>query len=134
MDARRSGGCLTVGAPRPSLLFIRDDANVVSPEAQGHVPETVRQALIRVCRSAFHWKGDVKNIFLDAGVPEHTYARYDFEENPKARIARLVLSDLRQLGASGVVIERKIIEELCRWERPHADAPTRMRGWPHSWT
>jgi hypothetical protein len=92
------------------------------------VPETVRQAVIRVCRSAFHWKGDVKSIFLDAGVPEHVYDRYNLEENPKARIARLVLNDLRQLGVGGVAIERKIVEELCRWERPHPDAPDQEAG------
>jgi hypothetical protein len=32
-------------------------------------------------------------------LPEHIYDRYDIEENPKPRIARLVLNDLRQLGA-----------------------------------
>jgi hypothetical protein len=101
---------------------------VVTRDAQQRVPETVRQAVIRVCRSAFHWKGDVKSIFLDAGVPEAIYDRYDIEENSKARIARSVLNDLRQLGARGVAIERKLIEELCRWERPHPDAPDQNAG------
>jgi hypothetical protein len=41
-----------------------------------------------VCRSAIYWKGEVWKVFLDAGVPEHVYDRYDLEENPKARIAR----------------------------------------------
>jgi hypothetical protein len=61
-------------------------------------------------------------------VPGEIYDRYDVEENSKARIARLVLNDLRQLGARGVVIERNIVEELCRWDRPHTDAPDPEAG------
>jgi hypothetical protein len=57
--------------------------SVVTRDAQQRVPETVRQAVIRVCRSAFHWKGDVKSIFLDAGVPEAIYDRYDIEETAR---------------------------------------------------
>jgi hypothetical protein len=87
--------------------------SVVTRDAQQRVPETVRQAIKEVCRSAFHWKGDVRSIFLDAGVPEEIYDRYDIEENSKARIARLVLNDLRQLVSHGAFIERKIDLDHC---------------------
>jgi hypothetical protein len=40
----------------------------------------------------------------------------------------LVLNELRQLGPGDVIIERKVIEELCRWERPHPDAPDQDAG------
>jgi hypothetical protein len=90
------------------------------------IPETVRQAVVVVCRNAFHWRSDLKSIFLDAGVPEAIYARYDNEDNSKARIARLVLNDLRALGEKGNAIERKIVEDLCRWDRPHPDADQQL--------
>jgi hypothetical protein len=112
-----------------SMVYVNGAAGLHSRGGgQQRVPETVRQAVIRVCRSAFHWKGDVRGIFLDAGVPEHIYDRYDLDENSKARIARLVLNDLRQLGTSGVAIERKLVEELSRWERPHPDVPDEQAG------
>ncbi|MGQ0719901.1 MAG: hypothetical protein ACT4NP_21780 [Pseudonocardiales bacterium] len=100
----------------------------MSRDAGQSFPETVRQAVIQVCRHAFHWKSDVHSIFLDAGVPDAVYDRYDIEENSKARIARFVLNDLRELGAKGGAIERKIVEELCRWDHPHRDAPDQASG------
>lgn len=106
----------------------RDSASVVNRDTGQRMPETVRQATIQVCRTAFHWKSDLRGLFLDAGVPEGLYDRYDIEENPKAKIARFVLNELRALGPRGAAIERTIVEELCRWDRPHRDAPDQAQG------
>lgn len=119
-DSNRATELLDYGRSYGTLRTVGD--------AEQRIPETVRQAVIQVCRNAVHWKSDMRSIFLDAGVPEAMYDRYDIEENPKARIARFVFSDLGELGARGITIERKIVEELCRWERPHREAPDQALG------
>lgn len=111
------------------MAYAHTPASGLSCDSQQRVPETVRQAVISVCHRAFHWKGDVRSIFLEAGVPEEIYDRHDIAENSKVAIARRVLYDLRQLGdARRVMIERKLVEELCRWDRPHRDAPDQEAG------
>lgn len=95
---------------------------ITSSDASQHISETVRQAVIKVCRSVFHRKGDLRSIFLDAGVPEVIYDRHDIEENPNAKVARLVLNELGELDNGGP-IERKIVEELCSWDYPRRDIP-----------
>jgi hypothetical protein len=37
---------------------------VVTRDAQQRVPETVRQAIIQVCRHAFYYGDDLRAIFL----------------------------------------------------------------------
>jgi hypothetical protein len=86
------------------------------------VPETVRRAVIEVCRDAFYYRDDVRSIFLDAGCPPAMYDRYDSPENSKAKIARAVLNDLRALGERGTAVQRRIVEELCHMDRPHPKA------------
>lgn len=86
------------------------------------MPEGVRAAVIQVCRHAFFYRDDVRAIFIDAGCPEVLYDRYDHPENSKAKITRFVLNDLRSQGKAGVVIQRKIVQELCRMDRPRPDA------------
>jgi hypothetical protein len=48
-------------------------------DGQQRVPETVRQAIIQVCRTAFHWKGDIKS------GPASSYGP------PRSGVLRLVL-------------------------------------------
>ncbi len=96
--------------------------------AQRRVTETVRNAIIRVCRDAYHWKDDVRSLFIGCGVPESLYDRYDHHDFSKAKIARAVLNDLHAMGAAGIDIQCKIVEELCRMDRPHVDAPDKAKG------
>jgi hypothetical protein len=86
------------------------------------VSEGVRAAVVQVCRDAFYYRDDVRAVFIDAGCPETMYDKYDDPSNSKAKIARFVLNDLRGLGESGVTVQRKLITELCRMDRPRPDA------------
>jgi hypothetical protein len=103
--------------------------SVVS-SGQVEVSETVRQAVMQACRLAFHWKSDVRDIFISAGVHAERWDRHDHGETSyKVKIVRLVLSDLRDMRTPAArQLERKIVEELCRWDRPHKDAPDQAAG------
>lgn len=93
------------------------------------IPETVRSTVVRVCKDAFHWRSDVRAVFLTAGVPESLYDRYDSQEAmSKPKVARAVLGDLQRMGTRGEQIQHAIVAELCRMERPHPDAPDPERG------
>src|SRR5688572_12547962 len=86
--------------------------------------ETVRQAVTEVCRTAFYFKGDVRSVFLTASLPASMWDRHDLGEmSYKVKIVKLVLEDLRDSQNSGArQIERDIVEELCRWDKPHPKA------------
>ncbi|SES40004.1 hypothetical protein [Lentzea albida] len=96
--------------------------------AQQQVPETVRAAIVCVCRDALHWRGDLEALYLGCGVPASMYERYNHADFSKAKIARAVLNELHALGPTGAVIQRKIVDELCRMGRPHTDAPDQAKG------
>jgi hypothetical protein len=100
----------------------------VNRSAQRQVPETVRSAAVRVCRDAFHWRDDVRALFISCGVPAALYERYNHADFSKPKIARAVLNDLIGMGAAGVKVQNKIVEELCRMERPHPDAVDQTKG------
>lgn len=96
--------------------------------AQHQVPETVRAAIVCVCRDAFHWRGDLRALFLGCGVPTVLYERYDHADFSKPKIARAVLSELHAMGPKGAAVQRKIVDELCRMGRPHPDAKDQAKG------
>lgn len=83
------------------------------------LPTTVQRAAVRACRDALHWRDNLRAVFLAAGVPGSLYDKYDDPANSKAKIVRYVLSDLQGRGQSGFVIQRKVVEELCRMNKPH---------------
>lgn len=92
--------------------------------------ETVRQAVTEVCRTAFYFKGDVRSVLLTAGLPVSMWDRHDLGEmSYKVKIVKLVLDDLLTSRKSGArQIERDIVEELCRWEKPHPKASDQAAG------
>lgn len=92
------------------------------------LPFTVQQAIVVVCKDAFHYRDDVRAVFVQAGVPPTLYSNHDHPSNSKAKIARQVLSDLHALGHRGYAIQRRIVEELCRLSKPHAAAPDQHAG------
>jgi hypothetical protein len=92
------------------------------------VPSTVIRAAIAVCRDALHWRDDLRGVMLAAGVQRALYDRHAQPECSKARIARAVFDDLGERGAAGYALQAKIIEELCRMDRPHRDAPDPKAG------
>ncbi len=92
------------------------------------VPIAAQLAAITVCRDAFHWRDDIRAIFVSAGVPRAVYDKYDDLGVSKAKIARYLFDDLQAAGESGVTTQRKIIDELCRMTKPHPDAPDQKAG------
>jgi hypothetical protein len=94
----------------------------------GPVPATAELAAITVCRDAFHWRDDVRAIFVSAGVPRALYDKYNDLGVSKAKIARYIFDDLRTAGEAGAATQRKIINELCRMTKPHPDAPDQTAG------
>ncbi|TWJ24750.1 hypothetical protein [Micromonospora endolithica] len=86
-------------------------------------------AAIAVFRDAFHWRDDIKAIFLDAGVSPNLYDKHDEPHKSKARIARSLLDDLRASGERGNAIIVRVVEELCRLNKPHRDAPDKRAGY-----
>jgi hypothetical protein len=89
----------------------------------------VQRAAIAVCRDAFYFRDDVRAVFLIAGVPRALYDRYDDPDtNSKAKIARIIFDELGATGEPGYVVQRKIVEELCRMSRPHHKATDKHAG------
>lgn len=70
------------------------------------------------CRTAFHYRGDLKSLMLSAGVPAAVYNRYDSLENSKVKIARSILDELHEQGSNGWTVQRQIVVELCGMQRP----------------
>ncbi|MFD4906653.1 restriction endonuclease [Kitasatospora purpeofusca] len=99
-----------------------------SQGSAGPLPTAIARAAIAVCRDALHWRDDLRAIFLAAGVQRSHYDRYDLPELSKAKIARAILDDLGTLGSTGHSAQRKVVEELCQMNRPHADAPDQRAG------
>lgn len=95
----------------------------------GALPANVQMAAVAVCRDALHWRDDLRAIFSIAGVPRDLYDRYDGPDGgSKAKIAHKILYDLCTRGAAGYAIQRRIVEELCRLDKPHRDAVDQDAG------
>ena len=92
-------GTSTVTAPRPLSTAIRNE-------------------VLAACRTALHYRGDLKSLMLSAGVPAVVYNRYDHLENTKVKIARSILDELQDLGPNGWAVQRRIVVELCGMQRP----------------
>ena len=78
----------------------------------------VRTEVLTVCRTALHYRDDLKSLMLGAGVPAAVYNRYDHPDISKVRITRSVLDEMHELGPKGWAVQRKIIVELCGMQRP----------------
>jgi hypothetical protein len=122
-----NGGSAWRGTASPCnerLLGCRMMYRVVRSTSGQRVSETVRQAIKEVCRTAFYYKGDVRGVFLSAGLPPSMWDRHDHGETSyKVLILKNVLADLRGSQKTGArQIERNLVEELCRFDEPHAAA------------
>lgn len=78
----------------------------------------IRNEVLAACRTALHYRGDLKSLMLGAGVPAAVYNRYDSLENSKVKIARSILDELQELGPNGWAVQRQIVVELCGMQRP----------------
>jgi len=92
------------------------------------LPSTVQAAAIRACRDALHWRDDLRTLFLTAEVPRNLYDKHDLSINSKAKMARLVSSDLQERDQAGFEVQRRIVEDLRRMSKPHPDAPDQAAG------
>ena len=80
--------------------------------AQNLLPYDVKNALIEVCGRAFWYKQPLFDIFARAGIPEDMYLKYEHEA--KFKIGRLLLGDLERMGADGLLLQRRLLAELCK--------------------
>ena len=78
----------------------------------------IRNEVLAACRTALHYRGDLKSLMLGAGVPAAVYNRYDHLENTKVKIARSILDELQELGPNGWAVQRRIVTELRGMQRP----------------
>jgi hypothetical protein len=92
------------------------------------LPATVQSAAVSVCRDALHWRDDLRAVFLTAGVPAPLYDKYNHLDFSKAKIARAIFNELQDRGEAGFVVQRKIVQELCRMTKPHRDAADQVAG------
>jgi hypothetical protein len=95
---------------------------------RGPLPTPVQSAAIRVCRDALHWRDDLRAVFMTAGVSRNLYDKYDLPGVSKAKIARFIFSDLQERGEAGWAVQCKVVEELCRMNKPSPDAPDQQAG------
>lgn len=90
------------------------------------IPFDVRQAFIRACGKAFWYKDPLRELFLHSGIPESLFDRYADES--KFKLARHVLAELDQRGPSGLAIQRRLIQEMCRLRNVPDEAADREAG------
>lgn len=76
------------------------------------LPHAVKNALIEVCGRAFWYKQPLFDMFARAGIPEDLYLKYEHE--PKFKIARLLLGDLERMGDEGMLLQRRLLTQLCK--------------------
>ena len=91
------------------------------------LPYDVKDALIQVCGRAFWYKQPLFDMFARAGIPEDIYLKY--EPEAKFKIARQVLGDLESLGEDGMLLQRRLVTELCQLRNlPDLEVPDKDAG------
>lgn len=91
------------------------------------LPYDVKEALIQVCGRSFWYKQPLFDMFARAGIPEDIYLKYEHEA--KFKIARQVLGDLESLGEDGMLLQRRLVTELCQLRNlPDLKVPDRDAG------
>lgn len=91
------------------------------------LPPDVKAALIEVCGRSFWYKQPLLDMFARAGIPEELYIGYEHEV--KFKLARAVLRDLEALGDEGLLLQRRLLTELCRLrDLPDTEVPDRDAG------
>lgn len=91
------------------------------------LPPDVKNALIEVCGRCFWYKQPLFDMFARAAIPEDLYLRYEHEA--KFKIARQLLGDLEQMGDEGMLLQRRLLTELCSLrDLPDTEVPDRDAG------
>ena len=91
------------------------------------LPLDVKEAIIQVCGRAFWFKQPLFDMFARSGISEDVYLKY--EQEAKFKIARQVLGDLEFLGDEGMLLQRRLLTELCKLrDLPDSEVPDRHAG------
>lgn len=91
------------------------------------LPADVKNAIIQVCGRSFWYKQPLFDIFARAGISENLYLKYEHE--PKFKIARQLIDDLEVMGEEGLLLQRRLLTELCKLRTlPDAEVPDRDAG------
>ena len=91
------------------------------------LPVEVKNAIIEVCGRAFWYKQPLFDMFARAGIPEEIYLKYEHEA--KFKIGRLLIADLEQHGEEGLLLQRRLLTELCKLRNlPDSEVPDKDAG------
>src|SRR5262245_10899261 len=91
------------------------------------LPIQVKNALIEACGRCFWYKQPLFDVFARAGIPEDLYLQYEHEA--KFKIARQLLGDLERMDEEGMLLQRRLLTELCKLrELPDKEVPDRDAG------
>lgn len=82
---------------------------------------------MRVCGTAFHYKGQLKAMLVRAGVPESVYRKWAVEGTTKYAISRHVLNDMNH-RPDGHAVVRRVVADLANVTKPDAAAPDQNAG------
>jgi len=88
------------------------------------LPFSIREAMVTACGRAFWLKDPLCDLFMTAGVPRDLIDRY--RQEPKFQFARHILGELDSGGEPGLLIQRRILTELCRMRAPHDSVEDRQ--------
>jgi hypothetical protein len=95
--------------------------------AGGYLPVEIKKALIEVCGRAFWYKQPLFDVFARAGISDDLYVQYEHE--PKFKIARQLIADLEGMGDDGLLLQRRLLTELCKLKAlPDDEVPDRDAG------
>lgn len=89
--------------------------------------------MVRVCRDAFWYKDDVKEVFVAAGTPVPVWDRHSSDDISKAKTARAVLGELVAVGQAGNNIQCALSKNCAVWTGATPMRRTRRRDerlWP----
>jgi len=91
------------------------------------LPADVKNSIIKVCGRSFWYKQPLFDMFARAGIPENHYLKYEHE--PKFKIARQLIDDLESMGEDGLLLQRRLLTELCKLRAlPDTEVPDRDAG------
>jgi len=80
--------------------------------AAARLPFEIREAVVQVCGKAFWLKDPLRSFLISVGVPRDLYDR--FADESKYKIARHILGELEAMGDEGLLVQRRLVSELCK--------------------
>jgi hypothetical protein len=94
----------------------------------GATPAEVIEAAVAVCGSAFHYRPDLRAVFVGCGVDPQLYDAHAADSASKYVTARRVFAQLAERGSESDLLVRRIVTELANMTRPRPTAPDQEAG------